>query len=133
MMLSLFTLVALASANQTPENPSITVLTAVEDTTYWDRPVEVCGIVVPTAVSGTAVLYGLDHWLRVDTQEGPSLREYSLACVKGVLRRRDGLSAEIARERNLPRIYVSHGPWPDVVLRRCSDQASCLRLLPEER
>ena len=111
--------------------PVITVPMALYGTDYWDRPIEVCGHVVPSRIPQISMLYDRQRWLMVDPTGGPPLTDYSIACVKGVMRRRDGLSARVARERGIPRIAVSHGASPDVILRRCSDPPSCVALLPE--
>ena len=110
----------------------ITVPMAVQNIDLWERPVEVCGIGVPSSDSNVSILYGRERGLIVESAGAP-LPIYTFACVEGVLRRRDGLSVRVARERGLPRSYLSHGPAPDVVLKRCSDQTSCEAHLPSER
>ena len=126
-MLILASLSALIAMNQDAAALPITVPMAVRNDGYWDRPIEVCGIVTPSSDARFWMLYQRERWLLVEADRGPPLRNFTLACVHGVLRRRDGLSARTARARRLPRSSVSHGPSPGVILRRCSDQASCTR------
>jgi hypothetical protein len=112
----------------------VTVPAAATNPTFWDTPIEVCGQVVPSSGPPTeAMMTGAGEWLSVDVSERTPLEVGASVCLTGVIRRRDGLSYEEAKARNLAVGKPSHAADPDVVLRLCSDKTSCDSLLPQAR
>ena len=108
----------------------ITVPAAATNTDFMDQPVEVCGHVTRIdANRNEAEMAGIDKWLTVDLRGRGELVVRRAACVIGVIRRRDGLTAREHRERGLPREYISHAAPPDIVLYQCHDRATCSRLM----
>src|SRR3712207_760533 len=88
----------------------VTVPMAVTNPEFWDRPIEVCGHVVRSSgPPRESMMYGERTWLSVDVSGRQPLQVSSAACVKGVVRRRDGLSNQEARARRLPFRRPSHG------------------------
>ena len=95
-----------------------------------DRPIEVCGHVVRvTPERNEASLFGTGKWLIVDTRGRAELVVGRAACVRGVIRRRDGENERQRRENGLGHTVVSHGASPDFLLYQCHDPASCDRLM----
>jgi hypothetical protein len=95
---------------------------------FWRRPVEVCGHV--TDEKGpegewilTRTVSGSSHWVLVDAAAG-RFRPGSEQCVRGVVRRRDGLTEAEAEAKGIFR-WIVHAPNYDYVLYPCSDPASC--------
>lgn len=112
--------------------PSASVGAASTNPDYWRRPLEVCGQVLPERGPNEEWIlnrvdqyarYREESWLLVDARAGP-LRPGSEACVRGVVRRPDGLTdAEaLARGKFRP---LADAPNTDYVLYPCSDAASC--------
>ena len=84
---------------------------AVADPELMDRPVEVCGHVVGLYPErNEAMMAGRGQFLLVDVRGRAELAAGEAACVKGVIRRRDGENEWQRRERGLGHTVVSH--WP---------------------
>jgi hypothetical protein len=99
---------------------------------YWRRPVHVCGHVLESrGPAGEWILtrteFGATGWLLVDVRAG-QLRSGGEACVRGVVRRRDGLTEAEAEAQGRART-MADGPNDQHVLYPCSDAASCRRAL----
>lgn len=111
--------------------PFVTVPMAVTDRGLWDIPIQMCGHVVPSPHLGESLMFGGGQWMYVDTSANPALQVGSAACVTGVVRRRDGLSHEEAKARDLPSRRGSHSPDADQIFKLCADPESCLALVPK--
>lgn len=86
---------------------------AATNVEFIDRPVEVCGHVVGLYPErNEAMVVGGGKALMVDMRGRAELVVRRAACITGVIRRRDGLTAREHRERGLPRAYISHGATP---------------------
>jgi len=108
----------------------ITAVAGATNPELIDRPVEVCGHVTDVSPErNEATLFGSGKWLSVDTRGRAEIVVRRVACVMGVIRRRDGLTEQERRERGLGRSYLSHGATPDIILYQCHDPASCDRLM----
>ena len=109
-----------------------TLASAASNPEYWRRPIEVCGHVL--AQRGPNVEWTLERvtpggtaWLLVDVRAGP-LQPGSEVCVRGVVRRPDGLTDAQAMARGSYR-PVADAVNSNYVLYPCSDAASCRRVL----
>lgn len=103
---------------------------AMADPEFMDRPVEVCGHVVGLYPErNEAMMAGQGQFLSVDMRGRAELAVGEAACVKGVIRRRDGENEWRRRERGLGSTAVAFAPSPDFILYQCHDPASCDRLM----
>lgn len=78
------------------------------------------------------MLFGDRGYLLVDDGNRAPLQVGSVACVTGVVKRRDGVSRQAAVARGLGFPNVSHGLNPFYVLRQCTVLVECQRLVPHE-
>jgi hypothetical protein len=116
-----------------PEQPlvfrNVSVGGAITNPVNWRRPIQVCGNVVEgRGPDGEWILartnrYGGTRWLLVDVSAG-EMQLGTEACVRGVVRRRDGLTeAEAAAQGRLR--TIEDAPDTHYALYPCSDGESC--------
>jgi hypothetical protein len=117
-----------AAAQQPVVFRTASVGAAATNPDYWRTPIKVCGHVLEgRGREGESILtrteFGDSSWLLVDVgAERPQSGKD--ACVRGVVRRRDGLTEAEAGAQGRLR-SIADAPNPDYVLYPCSDAVSC--------